>query len=308
MRATRRKRRCRVERLLARLFIDARAASVSPPPHHSRLGNQLTVRPEPRPRNSVTAAPSLSTLSVGCTNTVSGCPPSAPARQRRRPQPPSVRNQECPALQVSVATPPATSPSRSRSTPTLPNRRPEYLRHTEHAASISHLHDALFDEIASRTSKGPVDALRLSTLTLGTPNTGVDVRCRWCVTTPAAVRTFATSLRRPGEAGPRFRRAKAHPHRSPTSPGDPDDKSSTSTEALQLQTGHDRSPTWYPARRCCHHRPDENDAKGIGIALKSTALLVLVLRVAPNPLHLGSRQQHHPASRTKLLPIPALDI
>jgi hypothetical protein len=70
---------------------------------------------------------SLSTLSVGYTTDVDGHPPASAACQRERHTTPSIHCRERPTWQGSVGPHSATSPPRSRSSPTLPSRRPEYL-------------------------------------------------------------------------------------------------------------------------------------------------------------------------------------
>jgi hypothetical protein len=110
----------------------------------------------------------------------------------------------------------------------------------------------------------------------------------------------------------RCRRVTVPASRSPRSPivsstRRPRRKRRRHTGTLQLQTGHDRSPTWSGTRRCCHHRPRENDAKGIGSAPSSSTRLTRGFRVAPEALHRSSRRLPTPASWGQRPPIAALD-
>jgi hypothetical protein len=135
----------------------------------------------------------------------------------------------------------------------------------------------------------------------------VDSRCFGHVATPAADQHAG---RRASET--RRRQVTVPASRSPLSPiasstRRPRRKRRRHTGTLQMQTGHDRSPTWYRTRRCCHHRPGGNDAKGIGSALSSSTRLTRGFRVAPEPLRRGSRRLPSPASWGQRPPIAALD-
>jgi hypothetical protein len=113
---------------------------------------------EPR----VTTQPSLSTLSVGYTSVVDGCPPATPVRQRRQN-----RNhfRFAARMRGSVGLgqdSTATSPPRSRSSQTLPSRRPEYLRNAEHTVVDLTSNAVRFRRCTSRIPRDPVGARSLA--------------------------------------------------------------------------------------------------------------------------------------------------
>jgi hypothetical protein len=139
-------------------------------------------------------------------------------------------------------------------------------------------------------------------------HTVVDSRCLGHVATPAADQH---ACRRATET--RRRRVTVPASRSPLSPIASSTrrlrrKRRRHTGTLQLQTGHDRSATWYRTRRCCHHRPGGNYTKDIGNALSSSTRLTRGFRVAPEPLRRGSRRLPTPASWGQRPPIAALGI
>jgi hypothetical protein len=240
----------------------------------------------------------LSTLSVGYTSASDGRPPMASVCQQKHLPAPSFRSRECPTLQASVRTPPR-DVAATELIPADPTKQEARVpsKREQKPRSISH-RSAVHSRLAPRGSeKIPSASAAWTRATTGNAGhrRGLSVprACRHAHDVPAC---SLSSIGRPDKAGPRFGRAEAHPLRSPAQPGGLDE-TPTPTDTLQLQTGHDRSPTSRPTRRCCHHRPGRSDARGIGNALESTIRSTLGLRVAPGPLR-RSPLRHAGAGRT----------
>jgi len=118
----------------------------------------------------------------------------------------------------------------------------------------------------------------------------------------------AAERRRPGVAGSRFLRAEARSRRSPALPGGFDVNADAIPALCSCRLDATDHPHGSRARRCCHHRPGGNDARGIGSAPSSSTRLIRGFRVAPEALYRGSRRLPTPASWGQRRRIAALEL
>jgi hypothetical protein len=124
----RRKRRCQLEQRLASLFIGIHAAAVSPPPHHSSLGKPVyRDAREPLPQNSSESS-TFAQHPIGWMHQHRRRLPVFGAGSSARATAATFGSKSrMPGYAGFGRDSTATLPSRSRSTPTLPNRRSKYL-------------------------------------------------------------------------------------------------------------------------------------------------------------------------------------
>jgi hypothetical protein len=186
----------------------------APPPrpqlHLTRLAQATKLRRQ---------QPPLSILSVGYTNTASGCPPVAPARQRKRkaitsdPQPGMPGRcgvQLEPCHDVAAAT---------RSPPTLPDKRLLVPSERRTCRLVSHRNTHASGDAPRkprRVSPAPATSHELPPKK---SNIGVSSRCIERVATPVAEQLLIARRRRPSSAGPRILRVETRSLRSPASLG-----------------------------------------------------------------------------------------
>jgi hypothetical protein len=258
----RRERRCPPGHPFPSSFIGADLAPVLPPSRAPclRCWFQGDAR-EPRDCGSgAFAARSPRILSVGYTDITGGRPPLLSAG-RQMPRPLGTRHRENPTRQASVEALRRVSTA-DRFPPILPDRRLGYYV-TRSASRVCHT--------AFKTSPAsPPPRSRERSLRRPQPSRAQlpslaesrrDVRCYQRVATLAATQHARRLRYRPVGTGDLRSSPRLAPHVLPLRPVDSVTNHLVRPRTKLAQTGHYRTATWKTARRCCHHRPDRDDAR-----------------------------------------------